>query len=329
MKNVASIICPLALVLLVCGSVEARKRKLRLGPKIRSDQSPRMRSRSLSKLNNDDLPFTRGYLAITPSEKFQTIFSSQNDADENPNSILGSSEVQAGGVYDPADIKIVNRPDGFQREEGRQVSIIPGNFPDRQRNFPDNGQLFAGNAQPKFVPDSDPGFQYNGQCVVTEGNGLSAITAHSCVFNLCLGGGGFNCLGLYSGTAFVFDPFDLPSVFRVEPQNFNSPVGIVVVGDTLVTNTAPNLVGDNISTNKKAPLLPPSFPFIILGGTGAFKGAKGTVDVTTITGRTSPLKSGRLIPFDEPEIIDFFVPQAGFITQRLQVRTNVPLPPAP
>jgi hypothetical protein len=281
-----------------------------------------MRSRSLSKLNNDDLPFTRGYLAITPSEKFLTIFSSQNDADENPNSILGASEVQAGGVYDPADIKIVNRPDGFQREEGRQESIIPGNFPLREINFPENGQLFAGNAQPKFVPDSDPGFQYNGQCIVTEGNGLSAITAHSCVFNLCLGGGGFNCLGLYSGTAFVFDPFDLPSVFRVRD-------------DVLVKTTSPQqFVGDQISTNRKAPLLPPSFPFIILGGTGAFKGAKGTVDVTTITGRTAARKTviGSFEGQDQEELINVGEPavtQAGFITQRLQVRTNVPLPPAP
>merc|ERR1712166_1413480 len=74
------------------------------------------------------------------------------------------------------------------------------------------------------------------------------------------------------------------------------------------------------------PSLPPSYPGTIIGGTGLFVGAVGYVDVTTITGST--LTPAQLID-DEFAIIDADFPQAGYITQKINVVTNVPLPVAP
>ena len=71
------------------------------------------------------------------------------------------------------------------------------------------------------------------------------------------------------------------------------------------------------------PSLPPSYPGTIIGGTGLFVGAVGYVDVTTITGST-------LTPLNEfSETINANFPQAGYITQKINVVTNVPLPVAP
>jgi hypothetical protein len=181
------------------------------------------------------------------------------------NQIIGLSQFQAGGIYDPADILIVDRPTGANSKD----------------QAPD-GERFAGNKQPKFVPEADPGYFFDGECAASGGTGAgnnAKITSHSCILNLCLGGGGFNCLALYCGTRFDFSPASQPS-----------------------------------NTKKSAPSLPPSYPCTIFGGTNSFFGAKGTVDISTITGRTSP-RNGQ--------------PQSGFITQVLNVISNKPLPPAP
>lgn len=90
---------------------------------------------------------------------------------------------------------------------------------------------FAGDRQPKQpVPPGDSAFFYHGECVVNSAIsapipqrptmrqledsvafGLAAflasftVTSHTCNLNICLGGGGFNCIAFYSGTSFVFD----------------------------------------------------------------------------------------------------------------------------
>ena len=182
------------------------------------------------------------------------------------NGIIGLKQAQSGGVYDPADVQIVNRPNGATTIESKDTGV-------------QTGQQFAGRAQPKFVPAADPGFFFDGQCTASAGNGATGITAHTCTLNLCLGGGGYNCLALYCGSAFIFNPAKVPG-----------------------------------NTFKNAPVLPPAYPCAIIGGTNVFQGARGSVDVTTLTGRTSPVNEGL---------------QFGFITQRLNVISNKPLPPAP
>jgi hypothetical protein len=232
-----------------------------------------------------DLVFQRSYLAITPPSNFKTLVNTQANAGFNI--IIGVSQTQSGGVYDPADIQIVNRPNGATTSEELEFGV-------------QTGQQFAGRAQPKFVPKRDPGFFFDGRCTSSSGNGISGITAHTCTLNLCLGGGGFNCLALYCGSAFVFDPLKQPT-----------------------------------NTFKNSPQLPPSYPCTIIGGTNVFQGAKGSVDITTLTGRTTPLKtnsdgdSSLFILQNGPTEGSKTGVQFGFITQRLNVISNKPLPPAP
>ena len=133
---------------------------------------------------------------------------------------------------------------------------------------------FAGGRQPKQpIPPGDSAFFYHGMCVATSSlsgdlepprpfrerklfcrkrelqsnefgsfiNSLT-VTSHSCKLNICLGGGGFNCISFYSGTSFVF--------------NVGQQVGVDDGGSNL----------DSIAE----PSLPPPFPSTIIGGTGRY-----------------------------------------------------------
>ena len=102
---------------------------------------------------------------------------------------------------------------------------------------------FAGGRQPKQpIPPGDSAFFYHGLCVATSSTGIATVSSHSCKLNICLGGGGFNCIAFYSGSSFVFN---------LEPQ-----LGLLLLnGDFL---------------DKAAPSLPPPFPATIIGGTGRY-----------------------------------------------------------
>jgi len=215
--------------------------------------------------NNDpELVYSRAYIAITEGADFTTIVPETQSANTPK---FGLSQFQAGGIYDPADIEIIPRPKGANSKDEAT-----------------DGNLFAGNAQPKFVPEAAPGYFLDGECASSFGKGQGEngkIKSHSCILNLCLGGGGFNCLALYCPTAFNF----APQATIANPQ-------------------------------RQAPKLPPAYPCTIFGGTNSFFGAKGTVDISTVTGRTTGTGGGNRI-------------QSGVITQVLNVISNKPLPPAP
>jgi hypothetical protein len=105
---------------------------------------------------------------------------------------------------------------------------------------------FAGGRQPKQpIPPGDSAFFYHGLCVATSSTGIATVSSHSCKLNICLGGGGFNCIAFYSGTSFVFN---------LEPQ----------LGFLLFSS-----VDDTLDTNGKLSL-PPPFPATIIGGTGRY-----------------------------------------------------------
>ena len=153
----------------------------------------------------------------------------------------------------------------------------------------------------------DPGFFFNGECVATQVAGPQ-ILGHSCLLNLCLGGGGYNCLAIYAGSKFVFNPFEQ---VLISTSTFNCD-----------DERGPN-------AGEIVPSLPPSYPGTIIGGTGLFVGAVGYVDVTTITGSTlTPVQRFGFDGDDDSDTSALF-PQAGYITQKINVVTNVPLPVAP
>ena len=103
---------------------------------------------------------------------------------------------------------------------------------------------FAGGRQPKQpIPPGDSAFFYHGLCVATSAlvdpsfSTVPSVSSHSCKLNICLGGGGFNCIAFYAGTSFVFN---------LEPQ-----VGF-------------------FPFEEAEPSLPPPFPATIIGGTGRY-----------------------------------------------------------
>ena len=143
---------------------------------------------------------------------------------------------------------------------------------------------FAGDRQPKQpVPPGDSVFFYHGECVVnsainspspfgdilwsTKGGGLDrdeldaflasfTVTSHTCNLNICLGGGGFNCIAFYSGTSFVFD---------VGEQISRSCGGDVICRTRQLKQAQgiPEPFNGEIK-------LPPPFPSTIIGGTGRY-----------------------------------------------------------
>jgi hypothetical protein len=229
--------------------------------------------------------------------------------------LLGSSTVQSGGIYDPADVQIVDRLG--TSEADNFADGINGFF-----NFDSEDKIrgqFAGQRQPKFIPQKDPGFFFNGECVATQVRG-ALILGHSCLLNLCLGGGGYNCLAIYAGSKFVFNPLEQ---FLVSPTTFSTVIEIDSQG-------SPETVLNPNNPGSIVPSLPPSYPGTIIGGTGLFVGAVGYVDVTTITGSTlPPVEFSPSQSLGDDTTIRADLPQAGYITQKINVVTNVPLPVAP
>jgi len=75
-------------------------------------------------------------------------------------------------------------------------------------------------------------------------------TSHTCLLNLCLGGGGFDCIAIYAGTAFVF--------------NLGKQISTVESEGGESSDDAPYASLD-VSSDVS---LPPPFPATIIGGTG-------------------------------------------------------------
>ena len=144
---------------------------------------------------------------------------------------------------------------------------------------------FAGDRQPKQpVPPGDSAFFYHGECVATSAinspspfqdqrqlisGGLDAldaflasftVTSHTCNLNICLGGGGFNCIAFYSGTSFVFDVGE-------QISRSNPICGGDVVCRTRQLNEPVQDIAEPFNGEIK---LPPPFPSTIIGGTGRY-----------------------------------------------------------
>jgi len=211
---------------------------------------------------NEKPIFTRIYFAVTKAADFMRLFPNGGDTPTfldnslgigkiNPLfSLQGSSTTQKGAIFDFSSIEVVNAPDGVE------VTIDVGI---------DVQVQFEGNRKIRFTPVDDPYYFFHGQCVVTSGifEPLSrilsvadptygeisipqpVITSQLCKLNLCLGGGGFSCIAIYSGSAFVF--------------NFGKGIAI--------NNAAPRDIFNSPLTFE-APPLPPPFPGTIIGGKG-------------------------------------------------------------
>jgi len=92
---------------------------------------------------------------------------------------------------------------------------------------------------------------------------LPTIRSHQCIYDLCLGGKGFNCVGLYGGGGFIFNPLK-----RIDQSKGADDEDQSIIDD-----------------NNREPPLPPPFDLVIFGGTGAFRNVSGKAELMTIAGR--------------------------------------------
>ena len=221
-----------------------------------------------------------GSLSFALGKALGTAFS----ANANNNFIVrGSSFLQSGPIYNPDDVQFI---DCVKQPKKDSCENFLSNSP---ANDSDNGVLrYGGGKQPNVVKLRPPkdNFFFNGECTTVAGFGTSQILAHSCFYNLCLGGLGEDCVNIFAGGGFIFDPF--------------APV-----------------------QKNEEPLLPPSFPGAIIGGTGKYQGIKGSAQIVTITSRTS-----RELPVNFNGFSLNKSPQTGYITQLVQLETTQQLPPS-
>jgi len=267
---------PLLLVLLVASlafrvtSVNAKNGMANTMP-----EDNKVISRVLTEESNK-LIYSRTYIVVTKARDFVRLFSNGGNfanylddfitkaeaarAEGRPTfksnplfPIQGSSTTQKGAVFATDSIEVVNAPDGVEVE----VEDFAGSIEVMQVQF-------AGNRKIKFTPVDDPFYFFHGQCVATSGIlepstqirtlvgstrsiPQPVIKSQSCRLNLCLGGGGFSCIAIYSGSAFVF--------------NFGK--GVALNNEGVVNST-----GRNVRVTFEAPPLPPPFPGTIIGGKG-------------------------------------------------------------
>lgn len=144
--------------------------------------------------------------------------------------------------------------------------------------------LFAGGEQPQNTdPKGNKNFFLSGSCTTISQfdderssnddtpsvpvfdvvKFLPTIRSHQCIYDLCLGGKGFNCVGLYGGGGFIFNPLK-----RIDQSKGANDEDQSIIDD-----------------NNREPPLPPPFDLVIFGGTGAFRNVSGKAELMTIAGR--------------------------------------------
>lgn len=144
--------------------------------------------------------------------------------------------------------------------------------------------LFAGGEQPQNTdPKGNKNFFLSGSCTTISQfdderssnddtpsvpvfdvvKFLPTIRSHQCIYDLCLGGKGFNCVGLYGGGGFIFNPLK-----RIDQSKGPDDEDQSIIDD-----------------NNREPPLPPPFDLVIFGGTGAFRNVSGKAELMTIAGR--------------------------------------------
>jgi hypothetical protein len=145
-----------------------------------------------------------------------------------------SSFLQSGPIYNPDNVQFIDCVKQPNRDSCSQglLSATSSGFGITSNSGP---LRYGGGKQPNVVELRPPrqNYFFNGECTTVAGFGVSQILAHSCFYNLCLGGLGEDCVNIFAGGGFIFDPLAL-----VMPS--------------------------------EEPLLPPSFPGAIIGGTGKY-----------------------------------------------------------
>jgi hypothetical protein len=130
--------------------VEANEMKLRAREKMRKDKAEYQ-----LQAKDSGLVFSRGYICITRQQDFAFVIPTQRSTIPSPLqlgqlNLLGSSTIQSGGIYDPADVQIVDR---LGTSEADNFDVGGSSATSQNR----------GQRQPKFIPQKDPEFFFNGE----------------------------------------------------------------------------------------------------------------------------------------------------------------------
>jgi len=273
------------------------------------EESTKGRRRKLDEEDPEPKVYVKKYVIVSEGDKFINFIAPQpllnfdrplNDRRKDllngrdQSSLIGARFLTKGFVFDAPNVALEQ-----QSTAGKSAL-----------------ELFAGGLQPKNTrPGGVSSFFLNGVCTVTaQGEDgvvqspsqipgaptippnlakpevlyLPTILAHQCVYDLCLGNRGFNCVNLYAGGGFVFNPFD--------------KISFTGLDKSIVTD-------ENLE-----PPLPPPFDLVIFGGTGAYRLVSGSATLVTATGRTRGRKDGK-VGFN----------QEGSVVQFLTTHTNIPL----
>jgi len=258
---------------------------------------------SLVKANNGDktpnkatLKHTSSYIAITTQKDITTVL---------PRNLQQAAAPEGSGFFGT-----LQGSSFFTRSSLFRSSSIDLE-PKRQKNGQEvDGLTFITTVlQPTVIPAIDEDYQLFGKCTVTNGQTLTSIKAHSCFYDVCLGGTD-NCLNVYAGGTFRFSPFPQASgrgVFANSQNNgFLDPIADdapdededrvrrdlqnqVRGGNVTPVEGLESVLGgseDGFSVKALRSALPPSFPGFCIGGTGIFVGITCSFEIITIAQRT-------------------------------------------
>jgi hypothetical protein len=260
------------------------------------------------KANNEDmipnevgLNNVRSFTAITLPEDYSFVSppnlqqKTAPEGNEFLNTLQGSYVCQSASLYRPSSVELE---------------------PQRQKNSQNvEGLGFTTTVlQPTVIPAKDEDFQLYSKCTVTDGTTLTSIKAHSCFYDICLGGTG-NCLNVYAGGSFNFSPIPQANGRAIFANSQNNGFLDPTAGQQPNENEGPfndrrdrdlqnqargsgkitpvagleAVLGgteDSFSIKDLRSALPPSFPGFCIGGTGRFEGIMCSVEIITIAQRS-------------------------------------------
>lgn len=214
-------------------------------------------------------------------QKYTIVTQNENIIFVTPKPLLAFDDIENTGLNGQSDLSLLGSKIITRGVVLRPDTVVLTQSGTENVDFLD---LFAGGEQPQNTdPKGNKNFFLSGSCTTISQfdderssnddtpsvpvfdvvKFLPTIRSHQCIYDLCLGGKGFNCVGLYGGGGFIFNPLK-----RIDQSKGANDEDQSIIDD-----------------NNREPPLPPPFDLVIFGGTGAFRNVSGKAELMTIAGR--------------------------------------------
>ena len=214
-------------------------------------------------------------------QKYTIVTQNENIIFVTPKPLLAFDDIENTGLNGQSDLSLLGSKIITRGVVLRPDTVVLTQSGTENVDFLD---LFAGGEQPQNTdPKGNKNFFLSGSCTTISQfdderssnddtpsvpvfdvvKFLPTIRSHQCIYDLCLGGKGFNCVGLYGGGGFIFNPLK-----RIDQSKGADDEDQSIIDD-----------------NNREPPLPPPFDLVIFGGTGAFRNVSGKAELMTIAGR--------------------------------------------